>query len=121
MPRRFQLLWIPVLASLIAGPVGTRSFGALGRAEAVRVGESIDAAPPYTVPVARSVLAIQAGLQSHRPGGPSFAAVSGDLQAHVLEQRLLEAPILSGRDALARTARHFPLFPTGPPPRAQLI
>ena len=121
MPRRFQLLWIPVLASLIAGPVGTRSFGALGPAQAVRVGESIDWAPPFTLPIARSLLAIQAGPQSHRPGGPSFAAVSGDLQALALEQRLLAAPILSGRDALARTARHFPLFPTGPPPRAQLI
>lgn len=115
MPRRVQFLWISVLASLIAGPVGTRSFGALGRAEAVPVGESIDSAPPYTVPIARSVLAIQAGPQSHRPVGPSFAAVPGDLQAHALEQRLLAVPVLSGRDTLGRTARHFPLFPTGPP------
>jgi len=117
MPRRFQLLWIPVLASLIAGPAGTRSFGALGGAEAVRVGESIDSAP-YTVPIARSVLAIQAGPQSHRPVGPSFAAVPGDLQAHALEQRLLPVLVLSGPDPLACTARHFPLFPTGPPARS---
>jgi hypothetical protein len=115
MPRRLQLLWIPLLAALIAGTLATGASGNLASSEVLRAVESIGSAPLYSVPTARSVLAIQTRPQPYRHGGSSWAAVPGDLDAHAFEPRLLAAAILAGRDALARTARHFPLFPTGPP------
>jgi hypothetical protein len=114
MPRRFQLLWIPVLVSLFAGPLLIRPSGDL-RAQAIRGGESIESASSYTLPAARSVPALQPRLQAHRQSSPSWAAVPGHREACAFEQRLVTPPVQTGRDALARTARHFPLFPTGPP------
>lgn len=113
MSRRIQLLWISLLVSHLAGPVGPRTSGALGGPQMVRAGESIDSA--HMLSIARSVPALQAGPQSHRHVGPSLAAIPGNLQQHAFEQGLLAPAVLSRGDALARTERHYPLFPTGPP------
>src|SRR6476660_3670651 len=116
MPRRFPLLWLPLLAAIIAGPPAMPASGKLGTAELLRSGESIGSAPLYPLPTARSVLAFQFGSQPYRHGGPGWAAVPSDLDLHAFAHRLLPLAPWAGSDALARTARHFPLFPTGPPP-----
>lgn len=115
MPRRLQPLWIPLLAVLIAGPLATPASGNLGTAEALRGRESVGAAPLYALPTARSVLALQPGSQPYRHSGPAWSAAPSDLDLRAFEQRLLPVAFSAGSDALARTARHFPLFPTGPP------
>jgi len=115
MSRRLQLLWIPLLAALIAGPPATRAFENLGSTDVLRAGASIVSAPFYSLPTARSVPAVQSGPRPYRHGGPSWAGVPVHLVTSSFEHRLLAVATWAGSDGFARTARHFPLFPTGPP------
>ena len=104
-----------MLGAIIAGLLATRVPGVQGSAELLRGGESIASAPFYPLPTARSVLAIQSGSQPYRHGGTAWLAFPGNLDPHAIEHRFFAIAIPAGCDALARTARHFPLFPTGPP------
>ncbi len=69
----------------------------------------------YSPPTARSVLAPHLGLQRYRHTDPSWTAVPDHLEAHAFQEPVLRAAVSPARVSLPRTARHFPLFPTGPP------
>src|SRR4051812_21195867 len=115
MPRRLQLLWIPLLVSLMAGPRATRAPENLGSSELLGAGESIGSAAWPSLPTVRSVLPVQPGSPPYRHVGPSWAGLPSDGPAAALEAWGIAAATSAGIGALARTARHFPLFPTGPP------
>jgi hypothetical protein len=113
MPRRFSLFSLPLLAALLLGLSAWRAPAGLGPSK-LSSGDFARAVPAYALPTARSTGAFRSGPQPYRHNSLASALIPGHLEAQAIEQRLLTR--LSARhDALPRTARHFPLFPTGPP------
>jgi len=113
--RRFDLLWIPLLAILLAGPAGRRP--PVWTQESV-VG-AIDAARDVmglVRPVVDHQLARQPTPPADRYAGQPWASLSS--AAPALAATIVPAvPVRPPSAPLTKTARHFPLFPTGPPSR----
>ena len=114
MPRRISSFWIPLLAALLAGPlVQPSSFLWTARARLGRVRLS-DTPVKAILPSAR----LQPALQLRSPierHGPLGTAPPPDGSARVAFQPVIAAPAGFLSPPLAKSARHFPLFPTGPP------
>jgi hypothetical protein len=113
MRRRPSLLWIPLLAALLAGHPAQRLPAGVTEAVVGQLATSTEALGlPRTVrfqvtPDGRSSL--------DRHGGPNWALLpdvepGATVAAH---QHGLEAGRHHG--LLPESSRHFPLFPTGPP------
>jgi hypothetical protein len=114
MPRRFSLFSLPLLAALLLGLPAWRAPAGLGPSK-LSNGDFARAVPAYALPTARSAGAFRSGPQPYRHNSLAWALIPGHLEAQAIEQRLLTRLATARHDALARTARHFPLFPTGPP------
>jgi hypothetical protein len=112
MIRRVRLLWVPVLAALLLAPVGRpRPLGTRGPALA-----AADALPAVGLvrQLARIEAVSRAITPAHRHDGSPWAGVPAAAAAASSPlARSSSTPAVAGLPA--ETARHFPLFPTGPP------
>lgn len=112
MSRRLHLLWIPLLAALLGGPMGQRPpVRAPGS-----VAENTEREPGVgrLVSATRLQLARPVAAPTERHGGPSSPGLPTMASTAVVTVlRYVIPPALAS--PLAETARHFPLFPTGPP------
>ena len=114
MKRRVDLLWIPLLAVLLAGPAG-RKPPVWTQASVVGTFDATRELMGLVRPVDRQ-LARQPTLLSDRhtgqpwAGPPSAVPTVAAPNVPVVPPRAASAP-------LTETGRHFPLFPTGPPSR----
>ncbi len=115
MKRRVDLLWIPLLAVLLAGPAGRKppvwtQESVVGTIDATREVMGL------VRPVVDHQLARQPTPLTDRHTGQPWASppsVAPRVAAPIV-------PPVSPRAAsapLTETARHFPLLPTGPPSR----
>ena len=115
MPRRFSALWIPLLAALLAGPLVQRWPD---WTSSTSVGQVVVSGPPAkaVLPSSRLQLVLPHFLSTvDRQGASSGPALPAENQALVLSQEITASPANRLGGPLAESARHFPLFPTGPP------
>jgi hypothetical protein len=116
MTRALTALRIQLLAALLSGPLAQGPLREVGAAEAILRGAGSPAfAVGYALPVAR----FQAALHHRSPidrHGPSLcSALPPRAESPSFTDRLGSTPPERQPASLAGTARHFPLFPTGPP------
>ncbi|HEX5574590.1 MAG TPA: hypothetical protein VFX42_01850 [Gemmatimonadales bacterium] len=114
MNRRFPGLWIPLLAALVATSLLQRSPSAWTRETILG---SVDAAPAvgFTLPGARLQAALQPRAPIDRHPGQPWALLAAGVTSGIAapHRHRVSAETLPG--LLSKTARHYPLFPTGPP------
>jgi len=114
MPRRCSALWISLLAALLAGSFVQRSAPAwtpearLGRADAVNSDKAV-------LPFARLNPAPHFRSPSDRQSGPADQALPPREPERCALRRVIGLPADLLGAPVAKSARHFPLFPTGPP------
>ena len=113
MNRRLNLLWIPLLAALLTGPMGWRP-PVWAPESVIRHTDTSPAVAGLVPPVVRLQLARQGSAPADRHGGLSWPSLPGPAGA-VFIAHLRDVPPRALAASFAETARHFPLFPTGPP------
>ena len=122
MLRRLQPLWIPLLASLIAGPLCDAPLrNAQLLLNCSGLGNRSSPGPWLSLPTVRSVLPIQVRTTAVSARGPLLGR-----GAQRCPRSCPRAPGSRGRDfgrdrCSAHIARHYPLFPTGPPTYSRVV
>jgi hypothetical protein len=115
MQRRLCAWWIPVLAVLLAGPM---LQPLLGWSRAVPLGrtEISGAAVEAVLPSARLQPGLHVRSSPLERQGIRFAGAPGaDEPVEIASAPVIVQPIDRFHTLPADSARHFPLFPTGPP------
>lgn len=115
MPHAFRSLRIPLLAALLAGPLAQRS-PAVWSAETVFRGiDSPAVADSFALPTGRLQPVLYHRSPVDRQGDRPWFFLTPSPLAGVFAVQILGPPSGPCSGPLAESARHFPLFPTGPP------
>jgi hypothetical protein len=116
MQRRFCAWWIPVLAVLLAGPM-LQPLPGWSRAVPLGRTEISGAAVEAVLPSARLQpgLHVRSSPPLERQGTRFAGALGGDEPVEIAFAPVIVHPIDHSHTLPADSARHFPLFPTGPP------
>jgi hypothetical protein len=119
MRRRFSSSWIPLLSVLLPGILLSACPGRAGSADATLQATHIRPLPDYSPYQERPDPAIKANAPANRQvGGGSSGRGLGAYAVPKFFAPQHSAPKPQRYSSfIAGSARHFTLFPTGPPPR----
>lgn len=121
MRHHFLILRIPLLAGLLAGPV-VAPLGRLWSESTVL--PAVQSLPPASapssavhraLPVARAQLVLHPRSPVGRGDSPPWSALPARTAWRIFIAQLLHSPAQRDCNPLTGSARHFPVFPTGPP------
>lgn len=116
MRRQSPTLWISVLAAILAGPMVRQTAAELWPGEAgLRGVDSPTTAVGLGLPAARFQKALHPRLSYGWQGDRVWLHPSPGPEAWLIPFGPLHASSERYPDPLTESARHFPLFPTGPP------
>lgn len=116
MRRRLPLMWIPLLSALVAGPLAEPAPRELwSAAEDMLRGIESSSAVGYALPVARLQPALHPRFSGDRQIGQFWSLDPARRPSWIPRPRLRALILKTDIGPLADSARHFPLFPTGPP------
>ena len=119
MHRRLSALWIPLFAPLLAGPVAQHAPRDVGLGDAiVWTGDSLSSSVQSNLPAATLQPALNRRVPVGRGPGALWCALPVRPASPISNTQLLTPPALPDGSPLTRSARLFPLFPTGPPSRS---
>ena len=115
MRRRLPLTWVPLLAALLAGPLARplpQRWSAAGSGlRGIESSSDFDRA----LPAARVQPALHLRLPGERQPGQLWSLHPAPGHGVIPRARLRTPALERDLGPPADSARHFPLFPTGPP------
>jgi hypothetical protein len=116
MTRALTAVRILLLAALLSGPLAQGPAQEAWPAEAIlRGADSPASAVGYALPVARFPAALHHRSPIDRHGLSLCSALPPRAESPSFTDRLGSTPSERQPGSLLGSARHFPLFPTGPP------
>lgn len=116
MHHRLSLTWIPLLTALLAGPLAEPVPKELWSVTEARLrGIESSSAVDCPLPVARFQKALHPRSPGDRQVGQFWSIDPARRESRIPDPTLQALVLKADIGPLTDSARHFPLFPTGPP------